>query len=96
VHKGLKTNKTGGKVLGFELAGNDQEFKPAKAVIKGKTVILSAGDIDNPVAVRYNWADDAGAGNLFNGADFPAAPFRTDNWKGITEDTTYKFVYESL
>lgn len=24
-------------------------------------------------------------GNAFNGAGLPAAPFRTDNWPGITE-----------
>jgi len=43
------------------------------------------------VAVRYGWADDAGAINLFNKEGFPASPFRTDSWKGITEEATFSF-----
>ena len=42
------------------------------------------------LAARFSWADDAGKSNLFNKEGLPAAPFRTDNWKGITEDVKYK------
>jgi sialate O-acetylesterase len=46
--------------------------------------------VTKPVAVRYNWADDAIEGNLFNKAGFPAEPFRSDSWKSITEGVTFK------
>ena len=41
---------------------------------------FAAPDPDKkPIAVRYAWADNP-ACNLVNGADLPAAPFRTDDW----------------
>jgi len=35
------------------------------------------------VAVRYAWAQNPEC-NLVNSADLPAAPFRTDDWPGVT------------
>jgi sialate O-acetylesterase len=81
----------GGELSGFEVAGTDKIFHPATAVIKGATVVVSSAAVRNPVAVRYGWADDAGAINLFNKEGFPASPFRTDKWKGITEDARFSF-----
>jgi sialate O-acetylesterase len=43
-----------------------------------------------PVALHYNWADDASDGNLFNLEGFPAVPFRTDEWKNIMKGKNYK------
>ena len=37
-----------------------------------------------PVAVRYSWSDNPD-GNLYNTAELPASPFRTDDWKITTE-----------
>lgn len=76
-------------VSGFEVAGADQRFYPAKGTIAGTTVIVSADEVAKPVAVRYAWADDAGNANLFNKEGFPASPFRTDNWKAKTEGVHY-------
>ena len=76
-------------VTGFEVAGADQHFYPAKTTIAGNAVIVSAPAVNTPVAVRYAWADDDSKANLFNAAGFPAAPFRTDNWKSITEGKKY-------
>jgi sialate O-acetylesterase len=42
------------------------------------------------VAVRFAWADDAGDANLYNKEGFPAVPFRTDTWKGVTEGARYR------
>ena len=42
-----------------------------------------------PQAVHYAWADDAGDANLYNQEGFPAVPFRTDQWKGITDDRKF-------
>lgn len=83
--------KAGSTVLeGFEVAGADKQFYPATAVIIGNKVMVSAVQVTDPVAVHYAWADDAGTANLFNKEGFPAAPFRTDNWKGITEQGKYR------
>jgi len=64
---------------GFGVAGSDGNFVWAKAIIDGNTVIVSSGDVANPVAVRYNWADNP-PGNLYNAEKLPASPFRTDDW----------------
>lgn len=81
----------GGKLTGFEVAGADKVFYPATAIIKGATVVVSSAVVSKPHAVRYGWADVAGAINLFNKEGFPASPFRTDRWKGITEDAKFSF-----
>ncbi len=82
----IKDNNT---ITGFEIAGADKKFVPAKAIIAGNTIIVSANGILQPVAVRYNWVNDASAGNLFNKEGFPLAPFRTDKWEGITVTNKY-------
>ncbi|WP_423148443.1 sialate O-acetylesterase [Rubrolithibacter danxiaensis] len=79
---GLKI-KEGGKLKGFAVAGADHKFYWADAKIKGNEVIVSSDQVKSPVAVRYAWADNPDA-NLYNGADLPASPFRTDNWPGLT------------
>ena len=75
---GLKT-QDGGPVKGFQIAGADQQWKPAAAKIDGDTVVISSSDVAAPVAVRYAWQDLPDC-NLCNGAGLPASPFRTDNW----------------
>jgi sialate O-acetylesterase len=80
----------GTMLKGFEVAGADQKFYPATAAIEGDKVIVYSERVSSPVAVRYAWADDAGEANLFNAEGFPALPFRTDKWKGITEGVRYK------
>lgn len=85
-HKGSGLTSSDGKPLTeFTIAGPDQEFMPARAEIIGKKVFVSHEDIDNPVAVRYAWRDDAKP-NLSNKEGLPASPFRTDTWKGVTEN----------
>ena len=41
--------------------------------------------VNQPVAVRYGWTDAPVDANLFSKDGFPVSPFRSDNWKGITE-----------
>ena len=82
---GLMANDKYGYLKGFEVAGADQKFYYAKAEIMGNSVIVHADSVTAPVAVRYGWADDNGDVNLYNQEGFPAVPFRTDTWKGITE-----------
>ncbi len=78
VSKSLKCSGTG--ITGFEIAGSDQVFRPAKAKIDGNSVIISSKEVKNPTAVRYQFSNDA-IGNLFSTEGLPVAPFRTDDWK---------------
>ncbi len=73
--KGLTAK--GGGLTGFTIAGTDKKIVPAEAVIAGETVLVRSPAITSPAAARYNWAGVA-KGNLFNAADLPASPFRTD------------------
>ena len=82
--KGLCVKNKYGYVEGFAIAGADQKFEWAKAYIDGDKVVVYSEKIANPVAVRYSWANNPDV-NLFNQEGLPAAPFRTDNWKGITQ-----------
>ncbi|MFQ5503729.1 MAG: sialate O-acetylesterase, partial [Planctomycetota bacterium] len=84
VHGGLATR--GSPVLeGFEIAGADRKFHPAKARIRGDRVLVRSDKVGKPVAVRYAWADNPVC-NLVNEAELPASPFRTDDWPGVTRE----------
>jgi len=64
----------GGAVSGFEVAGADGKFVPAKARIEGATIVASSPEVALPVFVRYGWANSPDC-NLFNGVGLPASPF---------------------
>nr|WP_319571277.1 sialate O-acetylesterase [uncultured Draconibacterium sp.] len=78
------STQDGKEVTGFAIAGSDKQFHWAKAVIEGNEVIVYSDKVAEPVAVRYAWADNPEC-NLINSEGLPAVPFRTDDWKGITE-----------
>jgi sialate O-acetylesterase len=86
---GLMAKDKYGYIKGFEIAGADQKFYFATATIDGNKVIVKCPNVKQPVAVRFGWADDPVDDNLYNKEGFPAGPFRTDNWKGITESVKY-------
>ena len=90
VGSGLTVKDKYGYIKGFEVAGADQQFHYAKAFVTGDKVVVYADDVSTPVAVRYGWADNNLEDNLFNKEGFPAPPFRTDNWKGLTEGKEYR------
>ncbi|MDP4213308.1 MAG: sialate O-acetylesterase [Bacteroidota bacterium] len=87
---GLMIKDKYGYLRGFEVSGDDHHFHYAKASISGNKVIVSAESVIEPTEVRYAWADDASDANLYNQEGFPAGSFRTDQWKGITDDVKYK------
>lgn len=80
-----------GYVRGFEIAGMDKKFHYAKASVEGNKIIVYSDKVKEPAAVRYGWADDASDCNLYNAEGFPASPFRTDNWRGVTEESKFQF-----
>ena len=81
--KGLDVKDKYGYIKEFSIAGEDQRFYWAKAsLIDANTVIVSSPEVNNPVAVRYGWAENPYELNLYNMEGLPAVPFRTDKWKG--------------
>jgi sialate O-acetylesterase len=63
----------------LEVAGADRVFHRAVGRIDRDTLIVSAPNVPEPVAVRYAW-ENAPDANLYNGAGLPAVPFRSENW----------------
>lgn len=74
-------------IEGFEVAGSDRVFHPAKAGHfwvdakdpRNETVFVTSPEVKHPVAVRYCFRNFQ-SGNLKNQALLPLFPFRTDNW----------------
>ncbi len=88
-HTGKGLVALGDKELGgFEVAGDDKKFMPAKTMIEGQRVVVWSEQVAAPVAVRYAWRDFPADANLYNatedGVNLPASPFRTDHWQGKT------------
>jgi len=69
----------GQELTGFEVAGSDQKFHPAKATISGSVITVSAPEVKAPVAVRYAFQDFTRA-TLFSTEGLPVSSFRTDEW----------------
>ncbi|MBW4891494.1 sialate O-acetylesterase [Mucilaginibacter sp. HMF5004] len=67
-----------GSLDGFAIAGQDKKFVWGTAKIEGNTIVVSNTGIEKPVAVRYAWGNNPPT-SLYNGANLPAIPFRTDN-----------------
>ncbi|NNM88488.1 MAG: sialate O-acetylesterase [Phycisphaerae bacterium] len=77
VDGGLTSN--GKPIIGFAVAGRDKKFYWAKAKIDGPTVVVSSAKVPHPAAVRYAWGLNP-QNSLYNRAQLPMAPFRTDHW----------------
>ncbi len=82
------------KLDGFSIAGADQKWHWAEAVIEGDTIIVSSAEVEKPVAVRYGFSANPGRCNLYNRDGLPAAPFRTDSWEYLqyTDHTLSRIV----
>lgn len=63
----------------FEVAGADQVFHPAQAVVEGRTVRVSSAAVAAPLAVRHAWKP-APVVNLTHRSRVPLTPFRSDDW----------------
>jgi len=71
--KGLEKNDA---LKGFEISASGDAFVPAKAKVKGKTVVVWSEELkEAPVSVRYGWSNCMDV-NLFNKQSLPASPFR--------------------
>jgi sialate O-acetylesterase len=74
-------------IQGFEVAGADKVFHPAKAEHFwqpgggewDETIMITCPEVEHPVAIRYCFKNFQ-LGNLKNAAGLPLFPFRTDSW----------------
>lgn len=67
------------ELKGFAVKGPDGKYEWAKAKIEGNKIKVWNDRISNPVAVRYDWADNPD-GNLTNKSGLPASPFTTEQY----------------
>ncbi len=82
--KSLKVRR-GNRIEGLQIAGKDQRFVPAQGeIINGNQLKVWSPSVKRPVAVRFGWSN-APFLNLFNEANLPVSPFKTDSWKDTTE-----------
>jgi sialate O-acetylesterase len=73
------------EVKGFEVAGADRVFYPAKAKVNYRTVIVEVpAEVAEPQSLRYAFRNVPDC-NLTNRYGFPAPPFRTDDWEKVAE-----------
>lgn len=66
-----------GKLSGFAIAGEDKKFIWGNARIEGDHLVVSSPEVEHPVAVRYGWSSNPPI-SLYNQAQLPASPFKTD------------------
>lgn len=86
----LVNHNEGASLSGFTLAGEDQVFHVAEAILQGNTVIVKSDQVANPVAVRYGWANNPDL-SLYNEENLPASPFKTDSWQDSTKKIDVSF-----
>jgi sialate O-acetylesterase len=90
VGEGLRVKGDYGYLMGFEVSAANEHFEFAKAeIIDEKTVVVWCDKVPHPVHIRYAWKNFPSESNLFNSLDLPASPFRTGEWKWITEGNHY-------
>ena len=73
------------EAVGFAVAGEDKVWHWATGKLVGSDKVeVTSGEVPNPVAVRYAWADNPVA-NLRGRNGLPVVPFRTDDWPLTTD-----------
>jgi len=82
---GTQSDSKYGYVKDYAAACEDKIHYWAQNRISDNKVIVWSGKVKNPVAARYGSANSPIKINLINGDGLLASPFRTDQWKGITE-----------
>ena len=76
VGSGLYSNAV---LEGFSIAGADKKYVWADATVLSKNKVkIRSNQIQNPVSVRYAWADNPERANLKNREGFSASPFQTE------------------
>lgn len=78
---GLGLTTYGKPLTGFEVAGKNRKFYPAKADINkyNRTIEVVSDSVSNPIAVRYAFKGYV-QGTLFGSNGLPVSSFRSDKW----------------
>ena len=63
---------------GFEVAGADGLYRPAKVAVEGETVVVWSDAVPQPCAVRYGWQPNPTGADLTNVTGIPASTFRDE------------------
>jgi sialate O-acetylesterase len=72
-------SRDGQALSNFEIAGSDNKFVPATAIINGNDVVVYSPSVKKPVNVAFAYIPKA-IPNLMNKEGLTAFPFRTDTW----------------
>lgn len=68
--------------LGFETAGEDGKYVPARVTVEGDKIHVSSPEVSRPVFARYLWTN-YGEAAVYGVEGIPLAPFRTDRRDGF-------------
>ena len=63
-------NNKYGYLKGIQLAGEDQQFYFAMALIKDDQVVISGNKVHKPVVARFAWSNNPEDANLFKAVKF--------------------------
>ena len=85
----LVRNSPDSELEGFAICGKDKKWMWANAKIDGDKVVVWSDKVPKPIAVRYGWANNPTV-NLYNGADLPASPFRTDKFRELSINRKFR------
>ena len=87
----LKFDDKYGYGKGFSISGKNQKFYPAKAFLENdSTIEVFSDNVKVPVALRYSFSESLKDANLINSIGLNALPFKTDNWPGITDTSSFR------
>ncbi|MEI8087008.1 MAG: Ig-like domain-containing protein, partial [Paludibacter sp.] len=79
-------SRDGQALNNFQIAGSDNNFVTATALIDGNDVLVSSSSVASPINVAFAYSSTA-IPNLMNNEGLIACPFRTDKWNyAITLD----------
>lgn len=81
IGSGLAAKSDDQELAGFAVAGADNVFHRARALIKGNKVVVWSDAVAMPKNVRYAFEASPAVINFYNKEGFPAIPFRTDQLK---------------
>ncbi|WP_411846913.1 sialate O-acetylesterase [Roseibacillus persicicus] len=76
-HSAGLASSNGQPLSGFQVRAAGQAWVNADAVISGNKVVVSASQVNAPVAARYAWDDNPTFANLTNASGLPAGLFAT-------------------
>ncbi len=82
----------GGKIVGFDVAGDDLVFHPADVEISGDRLTVRARQVPTPRHLRYAW-DGHPTATLMNAEGLPATPFRWSDAAHSPQPDTASFAF---